>query len=560
MIQEQLHGIKMSNPNVPTKNTGDQFTADECNSIVTSIATKSDQTDVDTLAGIVSGKADQSDLNSLSTVVASKADQSEVDSLSTEVAGKQNVLGFTPENVTNKGQNNGYASLDSTGKVPTAQLPAASAQWGAITGTLSSQKDLQSVIGTTPDKVTGLQVWYDITDLSTIVTDTSNNVSQILDKSGNSKTLTASSNKPVLTFADSENNKPALQIASGHRITITPYVLAVPYTIYMYVKPITYVTTGAILEFDTSFVNGVYMKVAVQTGGHAITLCSGAGYQPTQNAFYKNKWMLIRLTAAADGTVRYSVYDERVEGGDPQYSSLNVGTSSTAKLTIGDTAGSGNAFNIQELMIYNNVPSLKDHNSLVSYFFNKYNPQSGIPYYAHGDSITVGGTSSDNNNTAYAPIVAAANGFDLHNMAISSVDIGYGIAFDNRDLNGIYKSVNYGINRNGYVSFGYATNASTPGPNWAAMYKSIIKSFIDLGFNPRRIIIISPLYNPSSPAVDTAAPYIAQIATDLGILFVDAYTYGLTHSIPDGLLNGQHWTDAGHAAVANLINAVILAG
>lgn len=37
---------------------------------------------------------------------------------------KQAALGFTPENVTNKGANNGYAGLDATGKVPSAQLPA----------------------------------------------------------------------------------------------------------------------------------------------------------------------------------------------------------------------------------------------------------------------------------------------------------------------------------------------------------------------------------------------------------------------------------------------------
>jgi hypothetical protein len=37
---------------------------------------------------------------------------------------KQNALGFTPENITNKGLANGYASLDASGKVPSAQLPA----------------------------------------------------------------------------------------------------------------------------------------------------------------------------------------------------------------------------------------------------------------------------------------------------------------------------------------------------------------------------------------------------------------------------------------------------
>ena len=41
-----------------------------------------------------------------------------------EFDGKQNALGFTPENAANKGQPNGYASLDSGGKVPSIQLPS----------------------------------------------------------------------------------------------------------------------------------------------------------------------------------------------------------------------------------------------------------------------------------------------------------------------------------------------------------------------------------------------------------------------------------------------------
>jgi len=39
-------------------------------------------------------------------------------------SGKQNNLGFTPENAANKGAANGYAGLDSAGKVPASQLPA----------------------------------------------------------------------------------------------------------------------------------------------------------------------------------------------------------------------------------------------------------------------------------------------------------------------------------------------------------------------------------------------------------------------------------------------------
>lgn len=47
-----------------------------------------------------------------------------INELVTTISGKQSSLGFTPENVSNKGAANGYASLDGTGKVPASQLPA----------------------------------------------------------------------------------------------------------------------------------------------------------------------------------------------------------------------------------------------------------------------------------------------------------------------------------------------------------------------------------------------------------------------------------------------------
>lgn len=45
-----------------------------------------------------------------------------------------------------KGAANGYAGLDATGLVPVAQLPGLPAAWGAITGVMSAQTDLQSAI------------------------------------------------------------------------------------------------------------------------------------------------------------------------------------------------------------------------------------------------------------------------------------------------------------------------------------------------------------------------------------------------------------------------------
>jgi hypothetical protein len=124
-------------------------------------------------------------------------------------------LGFTPENAANKGANNGYASLDGAGKVPSTQLPSyvddvvevnnfaslpvtgesgkiyitldtnkiyrwtgsvyvevspsVGTVWGGITGTLSNQTDLQTALNAKQDdlngtgfvKVSGTTVSYD---------------------------------------------------------------------------------------------------------------------------------------------------------------------------------------------------------------------------------------------------------------------------------------------------------------------------------------------------------------------------------------------------------------
>lgn len=45
-----------------------------------------------------------------------------------------------------KGAANGYAGLDGAGLVPVSQLPGLPAAWGAITGVLSAQTDLQSAL------------------------------------------------------------------------------------------------------------------------------------------------------------------------------------------------------------------------------------------------------------------------------------------------------------------------------------------------------------------------------------------------------------------------------
>ena len=60
---------------------------------------------------------------------------------------KQNSLGFTPENIANKNQNNGYAGLDSTGKINPLHLPALAITDTFVVGSESEMLSLVAEVG-----------------------------------------------------------------------------------------------------------------------------------------------------------------------------------------------------------------------------------------------------------------------------------------------------------------------------------------------------------------------------------------------------------------------------
>ena len=91
--------------------------ASQIQSLATRVATEF-KTTKSKIAGNVSG-----DLSGLTTTVKTSL-LAAINELVTALAGKQPSLGYTPENTSNKGAANGYASLDSGGKVPTSQLPS----------------------------------------------------------------------------------------------------------------------------------------------------------------------------------------------------------------------------------------------------------------------------------------------------------------------------------------------------------------------------------------------------------------------------------------------------
>lgn len=88
------------------------------------VLTKADGTDFNTTwedNSFVNLSGQPADNTNMATALSLKAD---VTYVNTGLAAKQNTLGYIAENTANKAAPNGYASLDGSGKVPSAQLPA----------------------------------------------------------------------------------------------------------------------------------------------------------------------------------------------------------------------------------------------------------------------------------------------------------------------------------------------------------------------------------------------------------------------------------------------------
>ena len=66
----------------------------------------------------------------------------------------------------------------------------------------------------TPNELANLLVWYDVSDISTLTIDMSNRVSQMNDKSGNSRTMTTTSEP--LYEPTGFNGRPSLRFTASN--------------------------------------------------------------------------------------------------------------------------------------------------------------------------------------------------------------------------------------------------------------------------------------------------------------------------------------------------------
>jgi hypothetical protein len=234
-----------------------------------------------------------------------------------------------------------------------------------------------------PSNYSGLQLWLDANDTTTVTTSSgTNTVTAWSNKSSVSKTITLGGSPKLIT--GSLNSK------SGVRFTTSDYLrettnYSAPVTV-MYVGKL---TGGANSRFITAISNNWLL------GAHGGTINDG----------YFEGWVYDSGTGA-DTTPR--LWSATI-GGSGINSTVYSGTSSLASNQNGVTGPNGISINqspygeysnceLYELLIYNKVISSTERDNLFTYFYNKWGVAAAVGPGYIGYTVGISGSSYLNSN------------------------------------------------------------------------------------------------------------------------------------------------------------------
>jgi hypothetical protein len=235
----------------------------------------------------------------------------------------------------------------------------------------------------TPSNYSGLQLWLDANDMSTVTTSSgTNTVTAWTNKSSVSKTISLGGSPKLIT--GSLNSK------SGVRFTTSDYLretsnYSAPVTV-MYVGKL---TGGANSRFVTGISNNWLL------GAHGGTINDG----------YFEGWVYDSGTGA-DTTPR--LWSATI-GGSGVNSTVYSNTSSIASNQSGITGPNGISINqspygeysnceLYELIIYNKVISTEERDNLFTYFYNKWGVAAAVGPGYIGYTVGISGSSYLNSN------------------------------------------------------------------------------------------------------------------------------------------------------------------
>ncbi len=404
-----------------------------------------------------------------------------------------------------------------------------------------------------PTSATGLVAWYDFSDKSSMILGGDGLIAQVNDKSGNGYNLVQATgaNKPLL---DTSGRLPFGHFVSGNFIKNTSVSCSQPYTLYLVTRQLSPGSNQrGIVKTGTGYDGINQMNIGGSAPYDYLGVAAGASFNLQQNS---NLW-----TSYFD-IQKFVVNGANTKGGAGKgpYNLTDYtgpGSNAVSRLSIGDDTNPGASFDIYALILLSNEASAADDKNIRNYLAAKY----AIPYVDFIASVGDSGMSAYpvGQYNSWINQTARARNMKVYNHAIAGYTMSGAIGVQDQ---GLLQS--YAPNNSGWLVLCLGANddytITTP-TAWKATYKAWIQSFITIGWAKAKIVLSNPWYASSRTWYGGTTGLLAitaQIASELGIIFLDLNAYTLANG-GDSLLNsdGIHPLQTGQDTMSNLLKTII---
>jgi lysophospholipase L1-like esterase len=337
-----------------------------------------------------------------------------------------------------------------------------------------------------------------------------------------------------------------------------------PITIYAVVQLWELTSSDYILNYNT--IGGTAgLKVnrnATKPYNANIGLYTGVApfYSAGVSAGIRQDWMLVKITLRDSASFWVEINNELAK----------------------PVAAVGGVINIARLLFYQNVAHVRVFNRILTdvedrhikqFLMEKHGLSQPNPILiAFGDSHTSGVTSGGATLGNYIQQLEDNSTVKIYNLGYNGSCVNAFVypQTPGQNLVNKYAPVLQKDFVNSWVHFQYGTNdAAISGANstnwdvWKQQYKSYIKAFIDIGFDPKKIILVTPPFATTGYTVSKlpiVVTRIREIASELGIHLYDWYAETQAAGINATTIaggDGIHLNGAGHLLAANGIAKII---
>lgn len=225
--------------------------------------------------------------------------------------------------------------------------------------------------GILPTDLSGLQCWYDVTDISTITKDGSNRVSQLNDKSGNSRNLTVStgSNSPLYEATGFKGTYPSIKFdnTNSEALEASFSIGSLPLCMFG-VLDLSISGGNSVFSYGVATTSNQYWYIInsfravsnIYRNTTTVTLAGGDNASNLDVAFYAEK------TAS-----QLRFIDKVTDSTLSETQSYMGNTLFIGRLRKVSSASYGN-LRFSEMFIYSQIPSDSDKQLIFNYLSNKY--------------------------------------------------------------------------------------------------------------------------------------------------------------------------------------------